>query len=100
MSHVKERGQQVSIMGDIYNTARLVIIWLGTETSPENAALDHLASLQEIRQQEVSGDMELAVRILQGTPQQVFNVPCSALARAICFLGARQGQAVMIFGTC
>lgn len=39
-SNVKERNQQVSMMGDIYRNAKEVIVWLGEGDSGLEAALD------------------------------------------------------------
>ncbi|KAI1130962.1 heterokaryon incompatibility protein-domain-containing protein [Nemania abortiva] len=43
--NVQERSQQVAIMGDVYQFAKRVIVWLGPETDDSTFALEVLHSL-------------------------------------------------------
>ena len=45
---IDERNQQVQIMGQIYQTAERVLIWLGPATADSDIALDFLSSFEPI----------------------------------------------------
>lgn len=45
-----ERSQQVPMMGEIYQSARSVIIWLGEEAEESNLALDFIPQITDLSQ--------------------------------------------------
>lgn len=62
-----ERNQQVAIMGEIYNTARDVCIWLGQGDSKTDALFVHLRALYDMRGDSYSDDRhELCIEFING----------------------------------
>ena len=58
---VVERGQQVSLMKDIYSTAEIVLVWLGEAYEQSEAAVDSIKAVVA-QWSMLSGDPEDAVR--------------------------------------
>ncbi|KAG7005427.1 hypothetical protein G7Y79_00019g046070 [Physcia stellaris] len=73
-SNVKERNQQVSMMGDIYRNAKEVIVWLGEGDSGLEAALDMVGEKATLGPKLESTDREFRSRLgLRRSDTQSFS---------------------------
>jgi hypothetical protein len=73
-----ERSQQVQLMGDIYKTARQVLIWLGKETRESNLAFEYLSHIAT--QASIPGRLEAVEKFLR---QQLKQIECKINSRSL-----------------
>ncbi|KAF3051819.1 hypothetical protein E8E11_004158 [Didymella keratinophila] len=78
-TNVDERGHQVSMMGDIFQSAKIVVIWLGECTGEAEEEVDAINALADIQRERIDPDAGLC----DATPYSILALAQdSALAYA------------------